>query len=76
MWSIASVLLINLLYYLVAAVLCLGTMYAAVRIMDTLVDLDTEDQLNQGNIAVAIYYAGMFMGVGLTMGEVLSRAIS
>lgn len=76
MWSIVSITIVNLVYFLVGTGLCLGAMYLGVKIMDTLCNVDTEDQLNQGNTAVAIYYAGMFLGLGIFMGMVGSSAIS
>jgi uncharacterized membrane protein YjfL (UPF0719 family) len=65
---------VDLTNYLVSIVISLSTGLAgfilAYKIFDWLTPkVRFEDQLNEGNLAVAIFLAGLFIGLGLLLGN-------
>lgn len=75
MWAIISVLATNLMYAMMSILMAIIAIWLAFRVLDRLTTLEPEEELQKGNIAVAIFYAGIFIAIGLSMGQVLSRSL-
>jgi uncharacterized membrane protein YjfL (UPF0719 family) len=72
--ALAEVPAMELTNYLLSILISLGVGLAgfilAYKIFDWLTPkLHFEDQLNEGNLAVAIFLAGLFVGLGLLLGN-------
>lgn len=76
MWSILSVIAVNLTYSVIAIVLVIAAMFIGFRVIDYVTDIEPEDEMKKGNISVGIFYAGMFIGIGIAIGSVLSRSLT
>ena len=64
-----SILGLNFVYAILGVVL----MYVSYRIIDRLTpQVDFPEQLKQGNIAVAIFIAALFLSIAIIIGNALS----
>lgn len=63
-----SVIGLNILYAVIGVVL----MYASYRVFDILMpEVDVPAELQKGNVAVAIFFASLFIAIALIIGKAL-----
>lgn len=75
MESILIIFLTNILYAAVGAVAAVIAMVVAYKVLDELLpNLNPEIELTKGNVSVGLFYGGMFIGIGLAIGQIVSRA--
>lgn len=70
-----SVLFNNLLYAASGAILTLFTMYVGYVVFDKITPYDTQKELDEGNVAVGIVIASIFIGVGISVGLVIGLSL-
>lgn len=71
-----QVVLINLLYAVIGGSGAIAFMYFGFKVIDHVTSFDTNEQLVQGNTAVGVMMAGMFVGIGVAVGLVIGLGLN
>ena len=69
-------LLINFIYAAFGGAMTIGLMYVASKLLDKMTDFDTSQLIKEGNIGAAIVYAGMLIGIGIAIGNVIGMGLN
>lgn len=76
MLSTLDPIVINLIYALVGGFITLLFMWLGCRLFNRLVAFNIAEQLREGNVAVGIMVAGIFIGIGMAMGLVVGLGLN
>ena len=71
-----QVVLINLLYAVIGGSGAIAFMYFGFKVIDHVTSFDTNEPLVQGNTAVGVMMAGMFVGIGVAVGLVIGLGLN
>ena len=71
-----QVVLLNLLYAVIGGAVAILFMYAGFKVLDHVTRFDTNEQLANGNMAVGVVVAGMFVGIGVAVGLVIGLGLN
>lgn len=71
-----QVILLNLLYAVIGGAGAILFMYVGFKVLDHVTRFDTNDQLADGNMAVGVVVAGMFVGIGVAVGLVIGLGLN
>ncbi len=71
-----QVVLLNLLYAVIGGTGAILFMYLGFKVLDHVTRFDTNDQLSNGNMAVGVVVAGMFVGIGVAVGLVIGLGLN
>lgn len=69
-------LLLNLLYVATGGVLVLFFMWMGCKVFSHIVSFSIPDKLAEGNTAVGMMIAGMFVGIGIALGLVIGLGLN
>lgn len=67
---------LNVAYAIAACILSVAAMSVGYRALDRLTPFETSWELSQGNRAVGMMVAGMFVGIGLATGLAVGLALN
>ena len=67
---------LNLLYAVVGGLGAIAFMYFGFKVIDHVTPFDTGEQLRDGNTAVGVMVAGMFIGIGVAVGLVIGMGLN
>lgn len=70
------IVLVNFIYALGGSTLAIFFMVISYIILDRLIPYNAGEQLNNNNIAIGIVIAGMYVGIGLVIGNVIAKALN
>lgn len=71
-----SILLLNLFYAIVGAVITIFFMAIGYKIFDKMTPFDTSSQLANQNVAVGIVVGSIFVGLGIAIGLVIGMGLN
>jgi len=71
-----QVVLLNLLYAVIGGSGAILFMYLGFKVLDHVTQFDANEQLLNGNIAVGVVMAGMFVGIGVAVGLVIGLGLN
>ncbi len=71
-----QVVVLNLLYAVIGGSGAILFMYLGFKVLDHVTKFDTNDQLFEGNVAVGVVVAGMFVGIGVAVGLVIGLGLN
>ena len=71
-----SILLLNLFYAIVGAVITILFMAIGYKIFDKMTPFDTSTQLANQNVAVGIVIGSIFVGLGIAIGLVIGLGLN
>lgn len=71
-----SIVLMNLGYAVIGAVLTLFFMILGFRIFDRMTPFDTAEQLGDKNLAVGVVVGSIFIGLGIAVGLVIGLGLN
>ncbi|KHF26434.1 DUF350 domain-containing protein [Solemya velum gill symbiont] len=69
-------LLLNIIYVATGGVMVLFFMWMGCKLFSHIVNFSIPDKLAEGNIAVGIMIAGMFVGIGTALGLVIGMGLN
>ncbi len=67
---------LNLFYTVIGGCLAVAFMAISYKVLDKLTPYDTSALLEQGNEAVGRVVMGMFIGIGIAVGQVIGAALN
>lgn len=70
------VILLNFLYALISGLMSMGIMGMAFWLFNKKTNFSLNNELKNGNIAVALVLLGIFIGIGLTTGLTIGLAVN
>ncbi|MCJ8312490.1 MAG: DUF350 domain-containing protein [Saccharospirillaceae bacterium] len=70
------IMLVNFVYAVIGSLLAIVMMVLGYKLFDAITPFDTQKELKNGNIAVGIVIAGIFIGLGLTFGLVMGMGLN
>ena len=71
-----SILLLNLFYAIVGAIITIFFMAIGYKIFDKMTPFDTSSQLANQNVAVGIVVGSIFVGLGIAIGLVIGMGLN
>ncbi|MCZ6872586.1 MAG: DUF350 domain-containing protein [bacterium] len=71
-----SILLLNLFYAIVGAVITIFFMALGYKLFDKMTPFDTSTQLANQNVAVGIVIGSIFIGLGIAIGLVIGMGLN
>ena len=71
-----SIICLNFAYATGGSLVALSFTYLGYKLFDRLTPFDTATQLKDGNVAVGMSVAAIFLSVGLVVGLVVSSALN
>ncbi len=74
--DVTQTMILNFVYALVGGFLTLGMMALGFKTLDKFTDFNTSDQLKNGNQAVGLAVAGIFIGIGFAVGLVIGMSVN
>lgn len=69
--SVTETMVINIAYAIICIVVAITAMAAGYTLFDKLTSFNTDEELKQGNIAVAIFYGCIALGIAICSGLVI-----
>jgi uncharacterized membrane protein YjfL (UPF0719 family) len=69
-------LFLNIIYVATGGVMVLFFMWMGCKLFSHIVNFSIPDKLDEGNIAVGIMIAGMFIGIGTALGLVIGMGLN
>ena len=69
-------LFLNIIYVATGGVMVLFFMWMGCKLFSHIVNFSIPDKLAEGNIAVGIMIAGMFVGIGTALGLVIGMGLN
>ncbi len=71
-----TLILINLAYALIGAILALFFMMVGYKLFDRMTPFETSKELGSGNVAVGIVIGSIFVGLGIAIGLVVGLGLN
>jgi uncharacterized membrane protein YjfL (UPF0719 family) len=69
-------LFLNIIYVATGGVMVLFFMWMGCKLFSHIVNFSIPDKLDEGNIAIGIMIAGMFIGIGTALGLVIGMGLN
>lgn len=69
-------LFLNIIYVATGGIMVLFFMWMGCKLFSHIVNFSIPDKLAEGNIAVGIMIAGMFIGIGTALGLVIGMGLN
>ena len=74
--DVVQTMTLNFTYALFGGLMTLGIMVLGFKMLDKLTEFNTSDELKNGNQAVGITVAGIFIGIGFAVGLVIGMSVN
>ena len=74
--DVMHTMILNFVYALFGGFMTLGIMVLGFKMLDKLSDFNTSEELKQGNQAVGLTVAGIFIGIGFAVGLVIGMSVN
>ena len=71
-----TIILINFAYATTGSFIAIILMVAGYKIFDLITPFNTQEELKNGNLAVGVVVAGIFIGLGLAFGLVMGMGLN
>lgn len=71
-----NIVALNLFYTVVGGCLAVIFMAVSYKVLDKMTPYDTSEHLEKGNEAVGRVVMGMFIGIGIAIGQVIGYALN
>ncbi len=72
----SSIVVLNIVYAVLGAMLTLGFMLIGYLVFDRLTPFETSRQLAQGNVAVGLVVGAIFVALGIAIGLVVGLGLN
>lgn len=71
-----TIILINFSYAIIGSFIAIFLMVFGYKLFDKITPFDTQAELKNGNLAVGVVIAGIFIGLGLAFGLVMGMGLN